>query len=92
MTTVSVRTATDNPHINDVDKHRGRCHRCGWTDAVAKVTRRQRALFGSDNRFRQLCDECASDLIAAADTPRVLARARSVVIHPLRRETYRSVA
>lgn len=87
MASVSVATA-DHP----VQACRGACHRCGWTDALTRVDRRQRATLGSGRHFRMLCDDCVNDLRASMDSPYLMARTRAVVAHPLRREAYRSVA
>jgi hypothetical protein len=87
VTSASVGTATHETH-----SRRGACHRCGWTDGLTKVTRQRRALLGSGEHFRLLCDDCVTDLLASADSPRLPARTRSAVVHPLRREAYRSVA
>ncbi|MGH9206594.1 MAG: hypothetical protein ACRD1G_08565, partial [Acidimicrobiales bacterium] len=75
-----------------VREGRGTCHRCGWTDVLTRVDRRLRATLGSARQFRLLCDDCVNDLRVSLDSPRLMARTRAVVTHPLRREAYRSVA
>ncbi len=48
----------------------GRCHRCGWTDDLTKVSRHQRMLLGIERRVRMLCDDCRADIVAALDVSR----------------------
>jgi hypothetical protein len=58
------------PHTLDsvasprVHARRDACHRCGWTQELVKVDRRQRAQFSSAARYRWMCDECIDDLTA----------------------------
>ena len=70
---------------------RSTCHRCGWTDSLRKVGRRQRTVLGADRHVRFLCDECVSDLCAAAEAPRPAEQVSSTGPPP-RRDSYRSVA
>jgi hypothetical protein len=63
------------PHTLDrvapsrVHGRRDACHRCGWTQELAKVDRKLRAQFSSVAHFRWLCDECIDDLTAEQPVP-----------------------
>ena len=63
------------------------CHRCGWTQPLAKVSRSEQLRLGADQRFRWLCDDCLTELTgahelvttaAASYEPEHAARHRSV--------------
>lgn len=66
----------------------GKCHRCGWTDDLSKVSRHQRMLLGTDRHVRMLCDDCRSDIVGSLDvsSPTGVATAkpaRSDVLRPV---------
>lgn len=71
------RKSDDHPPTRQGD-----CHRCGWTQPLTKVTRRQRAEFTSGTSFRWLCAECVADLQASPEPS--LAPARKADAHKVR--------
>ena len=69
----------------------GKCHRCGWTDELTRVDRHERSQLGIERHVRLLCDDCRTDLAAAAKASHPATGSRSDK-ETARGGAYRSVA
>jgi hypothetical protein len=68
-------TTSDVMEANSANRRRAACHRCGWTQSLVKVTRAQRAQFGSELAYHWLCDECMAELTLATSQKELVASA-----------------
>jgi hypothetical protein len=57
---------TELVHVGHAHPRQAECHRCGWLQPLAKVSRQQRVQFSMDRSVRWVCDECLIDLASAA--------------------------
>jgi hypothetical protein len=58
---------------NGTHRREAPCHRCGWTQPLSRLDRREQLRLATTEHYRWLCDDCVTDLTATGSQQPVTA-------------------
>lgn len=85
-------TTSNTLVANKTHRRDAPCHRCGWTQPLLRIERREQVRLSSTERYRWLCDDCVRELTGAGVAEKVAVGAPDTEVAAAQHGRTRSVA